>query len=69
MHYQNHMPVMSTRVSGQKVRQVWTPEEDRVLSNAVAKGRYLPNKHPPAPVIPQDAYETATRRDSSAWLH
>lgn len=28
---------MSTRVSGQKPRQVWTPEEDRILSNAVAK--------------------------------
>jgi len=36
---------MPVRASGQKVRQVWTPEEDRILSHAVAKGE-CPVLHP-----------------------
>lgn len=33
-------------VSGQKLRQVWTPEEDRLLTDAVARGKLSPTNQP-----------------------
>lgn len=50
--------------TAQKVRQMWTPEEDRTLSNAVARGKSIPKTAVPPRPCPTSGRATRIPTDS-----